>query len=186
MLHVTTFEDSLSPWDSNASGSIYSWWDRLDESFMMQSKANAHDHRFLRYKWFGVLWLLIGWSLGGFLRCRGLPSIIEKVFLRAFQCNLDRQKRPIIRGDMSEWSLWQRERIATCRLESFNENLTSSPSIHSSYLYRVATRSSHVSIRTILCTSSHILSYTCQVSQKSDYWMRTESMTKYLFKELHK
>ena len=37
-------EDSLSPWVLNASGSIYSLWDRLDESFMMQSKANAHNH----------------------------------------------------------------------------------------------------------------------------------------------
>ena len=74
---------------------------------MVQSKANAHDHRFLRYKQFSIWWLLISWSLGGFLRCQGLPSIIGKVFLRAFQCNLDRWKRPIIRGDMSEWSLWQ-------------------------------------------------------------------------------
>ena len=73
---------------------------------MMQSKANTHDHRFLRYKQFSVWWLLIGWSLGEFLRCWGLPSIIGKVFLRAFQCNLDRWKRPIIYGDTSEWNLW--------------------------------------------------------------------------------
>ena len=72
-------ENSLSLWDPNALCSIYSWWDCLDESFMMQSKANACDHWFLRYKQFSVCWLLIGWFLGGFLRCRGLPSIIGKV-----------------------------------------------------------------------------------------------------------
>ena len=44
-----------------------------------------------------------------------------------------------------------------------NENSTSSPGIHSSYLYRVTTRLSHVSMRTILCISSHTLLYTCQV-----------------------
>jgi len=59
-----------------------------------------------------------------------------------------------------------RERIGGrgCHLKTrmSNENSTSSPGIHSSYLYRVATRSSHVSMRTILCTSSHTLSYTCQ------------------------
>ena len=43
-----------------------------------------------------------------------------------------------------------------------NKNSMSSPGIHSSYLYRVATRLSHISMRTILCTSSHTLSYTCQ------------------------
>ena len=89
---------------------IYSQWDLLDESSMMQSKANAHNHWFLRYKQFSVWWLLISWSLGGFLRCWGLPSIIEKVFLRAFQCSLDCQKRPSICGDRSKWSLWH-----TCR-----------------------------------------------------------------------
>ena len=47
-------KDSLSPWDPNASCSIYSQWDCLDESFMMQSKANAHNHQFLRYKQFNV------------------------------------------------------------------------------------------------------------------------------------
>ena len=74
---------------------------------MMQSKANAHNHQFLRYKQFSVWWLLIGWSLGVFLRCQGVPSIIGKVFVRAFQCNLDHWKRPSICGDRSEWSLWQ-------------------------------------------------------------------------------
>ena len=80
----------LQHWGQSISMGTYSQWDCLDESFMMQSKANAHNHQFLRYKRFGVLWLLIGWSLSRFLRCRGLPSIIGKVLLRAFQCNLDR------------------------------------------------------------------------------------------------
>ena len=93
----------------NALRSIYSRWDCLNESFMMQSKVNAHNHRFLRYKQFSIQWLLISWSFGGFLRCRGLPSIIGKVFLRAFQCNLDHQKRPSIHRDRSKWSLWQGE-----------------------------------------------------------------------------
>ena len=100
-------EDSLSLWVLNTLRFIYGRWDHLDESFIIQSKTNAHNHRFLRYKQFSIWWLLIGWSLGGFLRCWGLPSIIGKVFLRAFQYSLDCWKKPIIHGDTSEWSLWQ-------------------------------------------------------------------------------
>ena len=47
---------------------------------------------------------LISWWI---LKVSRAPSIIGKVFLRAFQCNLDRRKRPSICGDRSKWSLWQ-------------------------------------------------------------------------------
>ena len=99
-------EDYLSPWDFITLCYIYSWWKHLDESFLMQSKANIHNHQFLRYKCFSVWWLLISWSLSKYLWCWGVPSIIRKVFLRAFQYNLDGWNRPIIHGDTSEWSLW--------------------------------------------------------------------------------
>ena len=75
----------------------------------MQSKANYHNHWFLRYKCFSIWWLLISWSLSGFLWCQGVPSIVGKVFLRAVQCNLDGWNRPIIYGDTSKWSLWHRD-----------------------------------------------------------------------------
>jgi len=72
----------------------------------MQLKVNVYNHWFLRYKYFSVQWLLISWSLSKYLWCRGVPSIIGKPFLRAFQYNLYGQNRPIIHGDTSEWSLW--------------------------------------------------------------------------------